>query len=109
MEQSIFDIMWRNTPTITVFILAAIMSGFIVYKCMRFVIRFEKTEAAVSDLQVRMTKVEGRLDKVEERLNNIETRLAVVETKLDMVIEKVDNLAGKLDRLIEAHLIKNSV
>jgi hypothetical protein len=85
MEQSIFDIMWENTPTITVFTLGLIVSGLIVYKIMRFVVRFEKTEAVVSDLQFRITKVENRLDQ-------IDVKMAIMDTKLDMLIEKVNLL-----------------
>lgn len=113
MEQSFFDMMWHNTPFTALCIAVAALSGWVVYQFMRFNTQLEKNEAAVLDLGVQITKVEGRLDNIETRLNSMEVRLAVVETKLDALNEKVeklcdnvDRLSEKFDRLIETLMVK---
>ena len=107
MEQSIFEIMWKNTPTITIFFGGVFITGFVVSKTVKLYNRFEKTESAVVDLGTRMTKVEQRLDALEVRLVVVETKLDVLAEKVDKLTERVDKLSDKFDRLIETLLIKN--
>ncbi len=100
-EEFILQLMRDNIPTISIFLVALVVGGFIANRFNKTDRRIEKTEVAIVDLQNRMAKVEDRLDAVE-------IRLAVVETKLDMLNDKVDKLSNKLDRLVEALLIKNN-
>lgn len=93
LEESVFLAMWQNTPTITVVLFAAMLSGFVVYKVMKFYARFEKIE----------TKVPNQENLIAEHTklrHESQVRFARIDAKLDM-------LAEKLDFLIKLFLDKN--
>ncbi|HTE28934.1 MAG TPA: hypothetical protein VK666_01065 [Chryseolinea sp.] len=107
IEEGVFQVMWENTPTVTILIAAIMFSGIAVYQFMRIYHRIEKNqndlsarfEQSQNEVNMRFEKVERdiadlniRMIKVEERLNAVEVRLAVVEVKLDMVIDKLNIL-----------------
>lgn len=89
MEQNIFEVMWQNTPFLTLSITIAIISGWAVYKIMRMYARFE-----------------SRFVTVETRLTVVETKLDALDKKVEKLSDKVDKLSDKLDRLVEALLVK---
>lgn len=106
MQDSIWSVMWENTPTAAIIAQVAMLSGYLVFLAMKLYQRFQKVEDKSIDHADRIVTSEVTLESVEKRTTVLEAKLDSIENKLDFLQKQVSTLMTQVSS-ITSHLLSS--